>query len=206
MMRIGKLQRNLLATIAAKRNRVIMIILLCLLAISVTGCLGPVGSATTIPEDLGTYSKNGFSFEYPKEFVVSEMGLLACQANEYSGAVQVGVRGDETKLFEVVWMKNLHYSLENALENVFAIMKENNEIAGVARDEVVEVDKAGHRMLYQYYTATSASGQGLCGIAGVFYCDDSQNFYSLATMNSDITVKQDALQNFQTYLGSFACH
>mgnify|MGYP001085785609 CR=1 FL=1 len=186
-------------------KRIPMILLLGLLVMSVVGCSEEAG-IPTVPARYETYSKYGFSFQYPGECTVSEMGLLLNLPNEYSGAVEVGVKNEGGKFFEVVWMKKSRYSLEGALETGFAIMGSKEGIASVDRGELVEADKAGHRMLYQYYTATSVKGDELYGIAAVLYCDRTQNLYSLVTTNNNISARYDVLQDFRNYLDSFICH
>jgi len=186
-------------------KRITMIVLLGLWVMSVIGCSQEAGLPTA-PAGYETYSEYGFSFQYPGECTVAEIGLLLNLPNEYSGAVEVGMKNEGGKLFEVVWMKKSPHSLEGALETGFAIMETKEGIASVDRGELVEADKAGHRMLCQYYTATSAEGDKSYGIAAVLYCDRTQNLYSLVTMNNDISARHDVLQDFRNYLDSFVCH
>jgi hypothetical protein len=67
----------------------------------------------------------------------------------------------------------------------------------------------GHRMLYQYYTATTETqGEIVYGIVGAFYCDDTQRAFGLVTMQTTTTTvsSQEALDNFKAYMDYFACH
>ncbi len=169
------------------------------------------------PTELETYSKYGFSFEYPKAFPVTEMGMLENEANDTSGLVQVGLENEEVELFQVAWIKmmpdmievgpgGLEGNLKDSLEGGFAALESGEGAPTVERGELVKATKAGHLMFYQYYTATSTEGDKVHGIANVFYCDKSQKLFALMTMNSAISAKQDVLEDFQNYLDSFVCH
>jgi len=176
----------------------------------------PVGcteeAVTPASTEFKTYSKYGFSFEYPKTFSVTEMGLLENEAKESSGIVQVGVENDEIQMFQIAWMKmmpsvwELDDDLQGSLEDSFAGMETTEGISSFEIGELVESTKAGHQMIYQYYTMTSTEGDKVYGIVSVFYCDKSQNFLQLMTISNTISSKQDVLEDFQNYLDSFVCH
>ena len=153
-----------------------------------------------------TYSKYGFSFEYPKDFPVSESGLMENEASDNSGMVQVGVENGEVEFFQVGWINTLLFDLESGLEGGFVALEGEEDVASLDRGEVVEGDKAGHRMLYQYFTATATDGDEARGIGSVLYCDKSQKAFTLLTINNTIGADQDVLKDFETCLDSFACH
>ncbi len=165
------------------------------------------------PTELKTYSDYGFSFEYPKTYSVSEMGLQQNEANDMSGVVQAGIENEESELFQVAWVgmiKSMWESWDNGLEDSLEGSIEGAEntegIASLERGELVETTKAGHRMLYQYYTLTSAEGDTAYGIIGALYCDKSQRLLSFMTMNTTTSTTQDVQGYFQNYLDSFVCH
>lgn len=157
------------------------------------------------PTEFKTFSKYGFSFKYPKAFSVTEIGLFENEANNRSGMVRIEVENEEIECFQVSWIKTVQYSLEEGLEGGLRGMKVEG-IASIERGERVEATKAGHRTLYQYYTATSTEGDKIYGIVGVLYCDKSQKAFGLITINNTISTKQDVLEDFQNYLDSFVCH
>ena len=192
-----------------------ILILVSTALVSLIGCAQDTGALP--PTEFGTYSKYGFSFEYPKTFSVTEMGLLQSQANNTSGMVQVGLQNEKFEYFAVGWIKmtpdvieigpgGLEGNLKASLEDSFAGMEGTEGFALVERGELVETTKAGHQMFYQYYTVTTTEGDKVYGIGGVFYCDQSQNLFQLLTMNNTISAKQDILEDFQNYLDSFVCH
>jgi len=177
----------------------------------------PVGCAEeavtpTTPTELKTYSKYGLSFEYPKRFTVTEMGMLENEATDASGLVQVGVENDEVQIFQTAWVKMIQSTweisgdLQGVLKDSFAGMEGTEGIASVNRGELIESTKAGHQMLYQYYNMTSTEGDTAYGIASVFYCDKSQKVFQLLTINDTISAEQEVLEDFQNYLDSFVCH
>ena len=197
------------------KKKLAAIIVVCVIAI--TG-IGAICSPTPTPTQFNTYSKYGFSFEYPKTFTVTEMGFLESEANDTSGLVQVGVEENEDiEYFQVGWIKimpdvietgpgGLEGTLKGFLEDGFAGFESDEGVASLDKGELVESTKAGHLMFYQYYTATSTEGDKVYGIANCFYCDESLKVFSLMTMNDTISADEDVLEDFQNYLDSFICH
>ncbi len=165
-----------------------------------------------------TYSKYGFSFEYPKTFSdVMEMGMLESEANDTSGMVQVWVENEEVALFQVGWMTilpdeiesgpgGLEGNLKDSLEGGFAVLESSEEIASIEKGELIEATKAGHLVFYRYYTATSTEGDKMYGVVSCFYCDISLRLFSLLTINNTTSTEDDGLGDFQNYLDSFVCH
>lgn len=160
---------------------------------------------TLTPTDVKTFSKYGFSFEYPRDFPVTET-VLEIEASNGSGIVAVGRENEEVEYFVVTWIHTVAFILEDVLEGPFALMESDERIESVERGELVEATKARHRMLYQYYTATSTEGDEWYGIAAAFYCDNTQRSFGLRTINSTISAEQDVLEDFMNYLDSFVCH
>ena len=172
---------------------------------------------TPSPTQFETYSKYGFSFEYPKNFSVTEMGVLESEANDTSGLVLAGVENGEIEYFQVAWVKmmpavielgpgGLAGNLKASLEDGFAAMEATEGIASVEEGELVETTKAGHLMFYQYYSATFTEGHRAYGISSGFYCDETLKLFGLITMNDTISANEDVLEDFQNYLDSFVCH
>ena len=164
-----------------------------------------------------TYSEYGFSFKYPKAFSVSVAPLFENQrrADDNSGVVRVRPTMSIFPVFAVSWIKVMQStwetngSLEASLEDGFELVERH--LAGVARverGEFAETSGAGHQMLYQYYTVTSIDSEAwkAYGIVGVFYCDNSEKVFTLQTMNAAVSAKQDVLEDFMNYLGSFVCY
>ena len=194
------------------KKKLAAIIIACTIAIIVI-----VVIATRPPTQFNTYSKYGFSFEYPKAFSVAEMGMFESEANDSSGMVQAWVENEEIELFQVGWIKmmpdmieigpgGLEGNLKDSLEDGFAAMESSEGVASVEEGELVEATKAGHLMFYQYYTATSTEGDKMYGIASCFYCDESLKVFSLMTIIATTSVEEDILENFQNCFDSFVCH
>jgi len=174
-------------------------------------------TATFTQSQFKTYSKYGFSFQYPKTFSdVMEMGMLESEANDSSGMVHVWVENEEVELFQVGWMTispneiesgpgGLEGNLKDSLEGGFAVLESSEEIASVEKGELIEAAKAGHLVFYQYYTTTSTEGDKMYGVSSCFYCDTSLRLFSLLTMNNTTSTEEDGLGDFQNYLDSFVC-
>lgn len=172
--------------------------------ISIIGC----AAQEVEREGYKTYSKYGFSFEYPQSFLVFEQGLLESQANDTSGAVAAAVGNEEIKGAFVSWLKTQEslVDLEAGIEGGFEAMEADETVINYERGELVETTKEGHEILYQYYTTTYSDGGKVFGIMGVWYCDKSQIFFCLMTMNSTISSKEDVLTDYLDYLDNFVCH
>ena len=196
---------------ATKLSPVILIALVLLVA-SACGGGGAPATPTPTPTEFKTYSKYGLSFEYPKRFSVTEMGVLENEASDNSGIVQVGIENDEVQIFQTMWIQIVQATweiagdLEMMLDGGFEALETAEGTVGVVRGELVDTTKAGHQMLYQYYTCTITGGERLYGIQALFYCDESQKVFQLLTINNTISATQDVLQDFENYLDSFVCH
>jgi hypothetical protein len=176
-----------------------IVVLLSILLISAIGCGGK--ETAPAPEEYKTYSKYGFSFEYPKYLSISEEGLLENEANNSSGIVYGTLENDKLEDVSIAWMKMVTPpTLENSMEDAFREM-EGSEGVTIVRGDLEETTKAGHRMIYQYFTATS-EGEEANGIWGLWYCSNSQRLYQLGLIYSE----QDTLECYQRYLDSSVCH
>lgn len=184
-----------------------IVVLVSTALIAVSGC----AKQEATREGYKTYSNYGFSFEYPKSFLLFEQGVLESKANDTSGMVAAGVENEELKGVGVIWFKVQEslvdqVTLEAGMEGGFQGLAGGEDVVSVERGELVETTKAGHRMLYQYYALTTTEGDKTFGIYGSWYCDKDQKVYILSTENSTISSKKDVLRDFQSYLDCFVCH
>ena len=153
--------------------------------------------------DFETYSKYGFSIEYPERMSISEKGIFSDIADGNSGLLIVANRkGTENAV--VGWIYTDQPSpLEDALE---AMIEEARCVEGLTdlnRGTVIETTKSGHRMIYQPVRYKSY-GSEIYGIYGLWYCDKSQRFYTLSVEICEGEEIIDSL--FRRYLDSFVCH
>jgi hypothetical protein len=176
--------------------------------------------ATRPPAQFNTYSKYGFSFEYPKAFYVTEMGALESEANDSSGVVEFLVENGEPEFCYVGWTATtpgetesweggVEGYLKNQIEVTIAVLEvagNYTTIGSFAAGELLESTKAGHLMFYQYVDYTPTEGDRVYGAISFFYCDESQKLFSLMTASMTTTTEEDGLENFQNYLDSFVCH
>lgn len=204
-----------------KMSIMAMLILVSIAPLSMIGCSSETQTSTASDAptrlEISAFSAHGFSFEYPEDSLVWEDGLLDEGANENSGIVQVVPQEGGFPLFAVGWVKTWQWGLEGGLEAGFAGIENWEGIESVKKGEFVETTKsgqrllyeAGHRMLYQYYTATTETeDETVYGIVGAFYCDDTQRTFGVVTMQSTTAAvsSQEALDNFKNYLEYFNCH
>jgi len=189
-----------------RRNLIVIAILVIAIVVATVGIglyiqTAPEGEEPSpSPIEYETYSKYGFSIEYPKDMTITEEGVVDAEANDNSGQT-MGESFGPYKAFAVTWVKSstplTRGDLEDALEEIFE-SDPNLE----KTETIVETTKSGHEMIYQRYTYTE-DWQKTYGIFGVWYCDIDKKFYCLG---NEQTTEHDALQIFEQYLDSFVCH
>ena len=204
-----------------KRTGLLALIILTGIAlISMAGC----GSRAQEPADSGdaaslgsqSLSKYGFSFDCPDNYLVWTDGLLDEQPSQTSGIVQIAPEVGDFPLYAVSWVRTWKWGLEGGLEAGFEGVQNWEGISNIQKGQILEGTKKGHRMLYQvghrmlsqYYTAsTMTQGEMVYGIVASFYCDDTGRTFSLVTMNkSAAPSQQQATADFEAFLDAFACH
>lgn len=164
--------------------------------------------------DVNTYSKWGFSFDYPEEFMLSEVGVLEAVATDTSGMVLADkINGDEYENYGIAWMNMVksfyearggNESLPLGLDAMFDTMAMAG--IGITRGEIAEETKLGHYIFYQYYIATNPDGDEPYGIGGTFYCDHSERLFDLDSMSTNSSTNEEALEFFRPFLESVKCH
>jgi hypothetical protein len=191
-----------------RRRRILMVI--AVLAIVIVVASAGIGlyvlrvpggeEPSPTPIEYETYSKYGFSIEYPKGMSISEQGMLESTATSSSGVFLGELSNDEYELITLGWLTTISPpDLEIGLNAGFESMEDQAE--EVNKGQLVTSTKAGHTIKYQNFTAT-IEGETVYGILGVWYCDTNDRFYNLGLMYSE----QDVLPKFQQYLESFVCH
>jgi hypothetical protein len=204
-----------------KRTGLLALVILTGIAlISVAGC----GSRAQEPSDTSgpaaansqSLTKYGFSFECPDSYLVWTDGLLDEQASQSSGIIQIAPELGDFPLYAVSWVRTWKWGLEGGLEAGFEGIANWEGISNIQKGQLYEGTKKGHRMLYQvghrmlsqYYTASTAiQGEMVYGVVASFYCDDTERTFSLVTMNkSAAPSQQQAIADFEAFLNAFACH
>ena len=204
-----------------KLSSIGLVLLLCLTLVALIGCGGGGDSnaatrAASEPESR-TFSDYNFSFQFPNEYLIWQDGLLDDDPSESSGLIQVSPDGAELPLFAISWVRTWQYGLEGGLEAGFEALANWEGIGPITKGELVSTTKSGqrmlyqigHRMVYQYFTATTETpDQIIFGIVGAFYCPETQRAFSLVTMQSapDGNYSQLAVAEFETYVDSITCH
>ena len=165
--------------------------------------------------NVNTYSKWGFSFAYPEEFMLSEVGVLEAVATDTSGMVFADkINRDEYENYGIAWVnavKSLYeaHGEKESLPPRLDAMFDNMATVGFGIEEgkVTEESKSGHHIIYQYYIATNPdTGDEAYGITGTFYCDHSERFFDLDSMSTNSSTNEEALEFFRPFLESVNCH
>jgi hypothetical protein len=156
-----------------------------------------------------TFSKYGFSFDYPKGFDIVEMGLYDSEANDDSGMVQALSMSGEEALYQVLWQKMTKGTYEfssNGEESLdFAFLSMEQEGATVEQGEFRETNKAGHDTDYQFYSMYEAELGHATGVVGIFFCDARERMYFLMTMHEKLDA-EECFEDFTRFLDSVVCH
>lgn len=182
-----------------------------LLAVLLTLAVGCADEAETptlspTPTQYDTFSKHGFSFEYPKEMSLSEQPSMGTTVDENSGIVLGEKENKESEFLTAGWQgipepADIESTLIGGVAGGLAALEAGEGVEEVVRGEQVEATKSGHKVLYQSFTV-KGGGEVMRGVAGVWYCDESDRLFSLIMLYSG----EDALALFQRYLDSFVCH
>jgi len=152
-----------------------------------------------------TYSKYGFSFDYPSGMTIGENGFREESTSETSGVVQF--RSDlPFEIINVVWdTAETAPELEVFLDELFTMMEsEGTEVNN--RGPLVASGKDDHEMVYQRANITD-QGILFTGIVGSWYCDEADRIYTGYYITlPEFSTQQDLLTEFQRLLDSLVCH
>ena len=190
-----------------KTKKAMFLGVILLLTFSLTlpfGCTGDTGAPTFT--EFRTFSKYGFSFEYPKQMTLTEEGhpLFGGEASETSGFLS-GRRDNHDH--EIIWLSWVEVAeggavmLEPGLAGLRESMMQIESYTELVIGDVIESELCGHRMIYQTFSY-KLDGDQVYQVVGTWYCDRSQRFWQLAVLYSE----EDVLPVFQRYIDSFMCH
>ncbi len=155
-------------------------------------------SSTSSP-GFNTYSKYGFSFQYPSGMTITESGLLDSVATSTSGIVSGEKLGSSYEFVLVGWTRSVNsIPLDATLNGAFSGMSQAQGVTSVVKGQQAETSKAGYRVLYQYFTITSTD-RNASGVYSVWYSTGGQRLYQLAVMY----YSQNVFPIYQRYLSSF---
>jgi hypothetical protein len=156
----------------------------------------------THSSEFSTYSKFGFTFEYPTGMSLHEEGTLESTATNDSGRVTGELRNDEYEAVGVGWLTALTTTdIEDLKEAVNAGLASMEAVNPIDRGQLVTSEKAGDVMIYQYFNST-VGGESRYGVFGCWNCESSDRLYQLIVMSSE----ENVLQIYERYLDSFTCH
>ncbi|MDD4876113.1 MAG: hypothetical protein PHQ86_03145 [Dehalococcoidales bacterium] len=157
------------------------------------------------------YSKFGFSFEYPRQYSIEEIGMQDIKPNNTSGMINVWSESKEEELFSVMWLSGIPASnisssilqeqLAKTLESVGSA-----EGGSIKKEQILETTTAGHKVYGQCYFHKTPEGDNVYGILGMFYCDNSSRLFQLNLCTSINKTNQAIINSLQNYLDTFTCH
>jgi len=180
-------------------------------------------------EQVNTYDKFGFSFEYPADMEVREEGILSAEANEESGAVYY----EKPELIIIVkWMRMGKVDTSDLIKGT------NNYLADMDAEEGVTVYKTGHvirqhidhSLVEQLFAAVKRpiGSSDMLGSIGSWWCDESgrmfrvivlvpgqelsvtRTFYGDGTIVDSVDApkpsKNPSWKAYEAVIKSFRCH
>lgn len=189
---------------ASKKGMIAMCVITGFLTLFLIASIGVfyMESSEQITE-FETYSKYGFSFEYPERMSISEKGIFNDIADGNSGLLIVANRKG-TENVVVGWIYTDQPALlEDALEAMIEEARCVEGLTDMTEGAVIETTKSGHRMIYQPVRYKSY-GSEVYGIYGLWYCNKSQRLYTITVEICEGEEIADTL--FRRYLDSFVCH
>jgi hypothetical protein len=207
--------------IKKKPNTITGIMVSVLLVSLFTGCMTqtpleptPAPEATT---EMITYSKWGFTLEYPDElqYVLLERGFNDEEANVNSGGILLTATVDEL-YYKLTWAKldKLSYDYfgekEICLINIERIsFIESTPERIFTPGEVKEDKKEGHYLIYQYNHLSAPNiDKERYSIAACFICDhlDEYTIFTIDTAGTHNSTKEEAFELYQSFIDSLKCH
>jgi len=162
-----------------------------------------------------TFTKYGFSFEYPAGYEVDERGVYRKgDANsDSSGSVVLSKEGRSSCL--LVWDVNQETEAQRGESDLRAELgsytSDFEEAFGESGGsmqvgDIVEDSCSGHKMLRCYYVVVWSGGTAVSGDVGQVYCGESRRSFMLFTESSHKEDEEDALAFFRMFTSSLVCH
>ena len=170
-----------------------------------SGCCFGLHLLETMPErEYETYSRFGFSFEYPEGMEFNEQGIGGIGiATITAGIVQGTVVEDEIpEIVGVIWIPfESPPLLEDILDMVFSQLGEGNVVE--SRGDLVSTSKGDFDMLRQDFIM-SEGGVPISGIAGAWYNPLAERIYlNFYLTFPDAVSERRMLRRFDRLVSSF---
>jgi len=171
----------------------------------------PTPTTTPTPTTFTTFSKYGFSFQYPAGLSVAE-AEFAGGIGYTSGSVIVG---GENRFF-VIWESmdrdtfyfapDLYLTLE--VDGYLSAWEGHPEVLRVERSEWGDTSHAGQPMPFQSYSIEYKSGEPerCAGVAGAFYCEQTERIFVLVTLDCNYDSAAEVAARFYDYETSLVCY
>ena len=171
---------------------------------------GGAGCGGEKAAEFNTFSRYGFSFDYPKSLTVHyEEGANETGIVEASTATDFG---EECELFRVVWRGNADqkWDIPQLTGILDGLLQSLEQFGDYETDEPQATIHGERYVLYQYYTrhpySATEEDYSEYGVAGVFYCEENQRMYVLQMECNTDEGKLGTVDRFKRYLESFVCY
>jgi CubicO group peptidase (beta-lactamase class C family) len=165
-------------------------------------------ACTDLPDERAsqTYDRYGFSFEYPWGFSLLEAPVPGRDTlSDASGLVQASSSWYPPELMTVVWDAPGAGADRDAYLEAFLASITGQSGLEVTRGASTESQKDGHRMVVQFFDATTDELH-LAAVTGVWICDQANRVYVVTYATGSELAAQDLLATFEQLLASFVCH
>lgn len=166
--------------------------------------LGSVYVLSLDTQKYETYSRFGFSFEYPEEMEIREDGIGELGIATITAGIAQGtqVKDEVPEIIGVIWMPSESSPvLEDILDLAFSQLGEGNEIE--SRGDLVSTSKGDSEMLRQSFLMNEG-GNTISGIAGVWYDPVAERVYLTFYLALPDSVSDNGLlKRFERLVSSF---
>lgn len=184
-----------------------MISILLIVVIGVGLTLAYVGTQTNLfhsaplpAAGYTTYSKYGFSFQYPNTWTITEKGMQDNAADSTSGIVVVQGSASQGDTLMVAWIHSVtSMDPSTVLSNAINGFQTGSGGTGLTMGmQSMMTMKMGYNVYYQPFSIT-VSGTHLNGVWAAWYSTQGQRLYQMGAVTSG-----DAMNMYNNCLASFA--
>ena len=157
------------------------------------------------------YSNYGFSFNYPRQFTITESGyangIAQGSPSDSVGEVKVAdVSGSQA--FEIAWAQPSQNAWsdsesETVINTTFTTMANSKNLKNFTKGTLSTATLYGNSMVIQSYSELYGN-QTIWGVFGVCFLNENDKVYSFTSVSDNDLTEQSALSYFHYYVDSLS--
>jgi CubicO group peptidase (beta-lactamase class C family) len=164
-------------------------------------------ACTDLPREGGsqTYTKHGFTFEYPSTYTLVEAPIPGRDAiSDASGTIQVNSLSFPSEIVSILWeTTEIGLSAKAYLAGYLDYVSQESGLA-ITPGASAEAWKDDHRLAIQFFDATADSLE-LAAVTGAWVCDETDRIFVVTYATGMDPSPEDLMAGFQRYLDAFVC-